>query len=279
MISGTGSYQRTASTAATGGTTIFTAGNTYSGGTTINDGLLLVNNTVSTESGTGTGAVTVGAGTAATAFRGTLGGTGYVGGAITVQEGGTVAPGADASIGTLTAAGNVTFTVNGHLAIQLSGASADKLVVGGNIILSAAEFLDVTGTGTGSSWLIGTYGGTATGTFDTVTPGYAVTIGSGLITLNSVAVSLPGDFNNDGKVDAGDYVTWRKNQGTNNALANDNGLGTPIGTSHYDLWRANFGKPPGAGSGGGLGGAMVPEPSVIVLLAIGLFAVAVRRRG
>jgi len=40
----------------------------------------------------------------------------------------------------------------------------------------------------------------------------------------------------------GDYVTWRKNNGTNKALANDNGLGTPIGQSHYDLWRANFGN-------------------------------------
>ncbi len=40
---------------------------------------------------------------------------------------------------------------------------------------------------------------------------------------------LPGDFNSDGKVDAADYVTWRKNNGTNNVLANDNGLGTPIG--------------------------------------------------
>jgi hypothetical protein len=77
-------------------------------------------------------------------------------------------------------------------------------------------------------------------------------------------------------VDAGDYVTWRKNDGTNNALANDGGLGTPIGPAHYDLWRANFGNPPGAGSG--LGGAAVPEPSAIALLAMGLLAVGVRRR-
>jgi hypothetical protein len=89
-------------------------------------------------------------------------------------------------------------------------------------------------------------------------------------------VGLPGDFNSDGKVDAGDYVTWRKNDGTNNALANDNGLGTPVGANHYALWRANFGNPPGAGSG--LSGAAVPEPGAAMLLLIGLGAVVALRR-
>ena len=83
-----------------------------------------------------------------------------------------------------------------------------------------------------------------------------------------VPAGLNGDFNSDGKVDAGDYDTWRKNNGTSNALANDNGLGTPIGTSHYDLWRANFGNPPGSGSGALLSGASVPEPSAMLLLPI-----------
>jgi hypothetical protein len=80
---------------------------------------------------------------------------------------------------------------------------------------------------------------------------------------------IAGDFNNDGNVDAGDYGTWRKNNGTNNALANDNGLGTPVGPGHYTLWRANFGKPPGAGAG--LEGGTVPEPSAAVLLLIAIF--------
>jgi hypothetical protein len=78
---------------------------------------------------------------------------------------------------------------------------------------------------------------------------------------------INGDFNSDGKVDAGDYATWRKNNGTNNALANDNGLGTPIGAAHYNLWRQNFGKPPGAGAS--LSGSAVPEPGTFVLLVAG----------
>jgi hypothetical protein len=82
---------------------------------------------------------------------------------------------------------------------------------------------------------------------------------------------LAGDFNSDGKVDAGDYVIWRKNNGTNNALANDGGLGTPIGTAHYNLWRANFGNSPGAGSGANIGGSSaVPEPPSVFLVWIGL---------
>lgn len=93
------------------------------------------------------------------------------------------------------------------------------------------------------------------------------------VSLGASSVALTGDFNSDGKVDAGDYATWRKNTG-NLALANDNGVGNQA--ARFDLWRANFGKPPGAGSG--LGGASVPEPASAVLFAIGLVAFCSRRR-
>jgi hypothetical protein len=96
-------------------------------------------------------------------------------------------------------------------------------------------------------------------------------------TTSAVVPGTNGDFNNDTKVDAGDYATWRKNNGTNNALANDNGLGTPIGPNHYTLWRSNFGNPPGAGSG--LAGAAVPEPNTMILMLGGMIgALRVRRR-
>ncbi len=100
------------------------------------------------------------------------------------------------------------------------------------------------------------------------------------VVLHVAAAGLAGDFNSDGKVDAGDYVTWRKNDGTNNALANDNGLGTPVGAAHYNLWRANFGNPPGAGSsnGGGSNAGAVPEPGTIALLGTALIALAYPRR-
>jgi hypothetical protein len=96
--------------------------------------------------------------------------------------------------------------------------------------------------------------------------------------IGQAAPSLNGDFNNDGKVDAADYVMWAKNNGTNNALPNDNGLGTPIGSAHYDLWRANFGNPPGSGSG--LAAASVPEPMSWLLLgmAAAIVMLSTRRR-
>jgi hypothetical protein len=56
-----------------------------------------------------------------------------------------------------------------------------------------------------------------------------------------VGGAVDGDFNENGIADAADYVLWRKNVGSNTALPNDGGLGTPIGNNHYDLWRAAFG--------------------------------------
>ena len=116
------------------------------------------------------------------------------------------------------------------------------------------------------------------GAFDNITAGYTVTYTGGFITLNAPPSGFPGDFNNDGKVDAGDYVTWKKNEGTNNALVNDNGFGTPVGLNHYNLWRTNFGSPPGAGSGGELNGSAVPEPATIGLVFVGLAAFGLGRR-
>jgi hypothetical protein len=173
--------------------------------------------------------------------------------------------------------GDVIDAAGSSWAIALSGASTTKLAVTGNIDLSLSDSLNVTGTGSGSSWLIGTYTGTLNGVFDTITSGYTVSYTGGNITLNAAVASLLGDFNSDGKVDAGDYATWRKNDVANLPLANDGGAGNQA--ARFTLWRANFGNPPGAGSGSGLGEAAVPEPSAIALLAIGLLAIGCRRRG
>jgi hypothetical protein len=87
---------------------------------------------------------------------------------------------------------------------------------------------------------------------------------------------VDGDFNDDDSVDAADYVTWRENNGGSTALPNDNGLGTPIGTDHYNLWRANFGNS-APGSGSGLEGVAAPEPSGQLLVVLGGMLVALAR--
>ncbi len=74
---------------------------------------------------------------------------------------------------------------------------------------------------------------------------------------------LDGDFNNDGSVDAADYVVWRKTDGT---------------TDGYNLWRQNFGASLGSGSGALASTGAVPEPASLALLLIGGWLITGTRR-
>jgi hypothetical protein len=76
--------------------------------------------------------------------------------------------------------------------------------------------------------------------------------------IESSLTVLTGDYNNNGAVDAADYVVWRENLNTNSTLLN-NSLPGPIGPPHYAQWRANF----GASSGPGIA-AVVPEPAAFI---------------
>jgi hypothetical protein len=78
---------------------------------------------------------------------------------------------------------------------------------------------------------------------------------------------LPGDYNADGKVDAADYVVWRKNPSAHG------------GDAGYSTWRTNFDRPPGAGSAHGAGtAAMIPEPASLLLAAVAMSMCSLRRR-
>jgi hypothetical protein len=87
---------------------------------------------------------------------------------------------------------------------------------------------------------------------------------------------LSGDFNDDGKVDAADYVVWRKNDSANVPLPNDDGLTNQA--ARYGLWQTNFGSTSAPGGGGE---SAVPEPAsaALLLLAVaGAMAARGRRR-
>ncbi len=85
--------------------------------------------------------------------------------------------------------------------------------------------------------------------------------GSSLSVLINPHAALLGDFDGNGVVDAADYVVWR------------DGLGTTYMQSDYDTWRSQFGQTPGS-LGAGIGSldvttALVPEPSMVLLLVVG----------
>ena len=96
------------------------------------------------------------------------------------------------------------------------------------------------------------------------------------ITFTPAALSPNGDYNDNGIVDAADYVLWRNMLGQTTSPAgsgadgNQNGL---IDAGDYDFWRARFGDTPG-----GLGsGSAVPEPACAVY-ALAIAALAYSRR-
>jgi hypothetical protein len=82
-------------------------------------------------------------------------------------------------------------------------------------------------------------------------------------TLTSLvtAPGLDGDYNDDGQVDAADYVVWRKTSGT---------------AEGYNTWRSNFGRSSGAGAAVG-GVAAVPEPAGVMLVLLGVVAILLGR--
>ena len=82
--------------------------------------------------------------------------------------------------------------------------------------------------------------------------------------------NIPGDFNRDGRVDAGDYVRWRNHLGdTDEAGINFNGDGNDVSLADFTWWKEHYGTP-GSGTGGL---TAVPEPASCILgiLALGTF--------
>jgi hypothetical protein len=78
-------------------------------------------------------------------------------------------------------------------------------------------------------------------------------------------LSAPGDFNNDGAINAADYVSWRKSGGT---------------STDYNTWRQNFGAlSPGATAVASSSlGTNIPEPMSLALIAVLLVSLAIHTR-
>jgi autotransporter-associated beta strand protein len=177
------------------GTLTLSGANTYTGGTTVLGGTLKVSNTAG--SGTGTGAVSVQAGS--------LAGRGIISGAITVGTGSgagaSLAPGKGASKPTtLILQGALTFKADGSYAYKLNTkkAKGDQVVANGVAIESGANF-DLTGVGNKKltagkvfTALTNTAASPISGTFANLADGSTVTVG-----VNKLQVSYSGGDGND----------------------------------------------------------------------------------
>jgi autotransporter-associated beta strand protein len=184
----------------------------YTGGTIVNAGTLLVNN--ASGSGTGTGAVTVNA-------NGALGGIGVIGGAVTVN--GALAPGTGTGAGTLTVNNNLTMETGSTYVWQL-GSDDHAGAVDINGTLSIVSSWSLALANDGGTLGTGEYDLFTYDTFpDTLT---APTIYYGNTGWSNATVALdetgrriylkfgrPGDTNEDGVVDAADFITLKKNFG------------------------------------------------------------------
>jgi autotransporter-associated beta strand protein len=154
--------------------------------------------------------------------------------------------------------------------LNLAGGNAPGAADDGYIDLDTGINDTVAGLMLGGTIMpAGTYGATGSGATNINDEFFT---GSGIIT--NAAVGVPGDYNNNGVVDAADEVLWRKG----GALANDFTPGNQA--SDYDFWRSRFGATTNPGSGSGLRNSAVPEPSTMVMVgfAVSILFVGGRRR-
>jgi autotransporter-associated beta strand protein len=210
------------------GQIILSGTNSYTGGTTVTAGTLAATGSSVTAFGTGNVSVV----SAGAVFGGSFA-------KLAIQSGATNAIADTATLSL--AGGNVAAVADDGYADLAAGINE---TVGGLVLGGTTETI------------AGTYGSSSSGATFQFDEYFA---GSGIITLAPPA-GVPGDYNNNGTVDASDYVVWRKG----GPLANDPTPG--VQPSDYDFWRAHFGSPAGAGAGLQSGSA-VPEPATLILAA------------
>src|SRR5262249_32631365 len=146
---------------------------------------------------------------------------------------------------TLLQMGNVTYAPGSTLIIELGGTSRtiptqyDSIVARGNLNLGGTLVVSLINNfmpAAGNSFDLFDWG-TLNGSFSVIqlpalASGLAWNI-SQLYTMGVLSVTLAGDFNADGRVDAADYVSLRKQYPD---------ITTGAGLTAYQSWRTNFGR-------------------------------------
>jgi hypothetical protein len=180
---------------------------------------------------------------------------------------------------------NVTSTGGGNAGLGLTGLNAAGL----NATADAAWTHQTSG---GDWWTMGPF---STPTLPaakslSLTPGAGAVRGSYTINVTlaggsedwsktgsfTVKVGVPGDYNDNGVVDAGDYVLWR----TGGPLQFEVDTPGTVNAADYTAWRARFGQTT-AGSGSGsimLLSNEIPEPTSLALAWLGLLTIPIFAR-
>ncbi|WP_043441267.1 autotransporter-associated beta strand repeat-containing protein, partial [Cupriavidus sp. HPC(L)] len=208
------------------------AANSYGGTTTVNNGTLLIQG----DQSLATGATTVNAGT--------LGGTGIVGGDVTVVDGASVAPGGTTNVpGMLTINGDLTLASAANMnydfgqAGVVGGAYNDLIEVGGNLTLGGTLNVSESAGGNFGPGLyrVISYGGTLVNNPVTVSsPDYFVqtSIDKQVNLVNTAGLTLnywDGDAGgrNDGQI-AGGNGTWHAGPTSDNWTTDTGNANAPF---------------------------------------------------
>jgi hypothetical protein len=197
---------------------------------------------------------------------------------------GTVAPGSSA--GTLNIDGDYTQGTTGQLLIELASlASFDRLIVDEDLNLAGTlvvSLINGFAPAAGNTFDILDFNpATLSGTFNTIS---LPALGGGLLwntsqlyttgVLSVASAGILGDYNDNGTVDAADYILWRKG----GPLANEVDNPGTVNGQDYTEWRARFGNPNPGGGVGSNANASIPEPTSVMLLLMGMAVMRVPRR-
>jgi hypothetical protein len=99
------------------------------------------------------------------------------------------------------------------------------------------------------------------------------------ITDARLVPGIAGDYNQNGAVDAADYVVWRREQGqTGPGLAADGSGNDVVDEVDLAIWRSRFGETAPPVPAAGFSAGAIPEPATLALFLAALYALAAPRR-
>lgn len=90
-------------------------------------------------------------------------------------------------------------------------------------------------------------------------------------------VTLPGDYNGDGEVEAADYEVWRTSYGDTETLVADGNADGVVDSADYTIWRDNLGLTWESLSSLAMVTTATPEPSALVLAGLAMVVLSRRR--